>query len=138
LSLWSKFTINKLKRVGWTLCIRIVHPLTFYCRWHYSFFFKGFAINLRGKYMRWTLCSHTVHSFMFYHERHCSFFFRFAINLKGKKILNLVEFMVEIHSTSFTMDDTVYFFCLFKICYKFKGKHYWNWLSLWSGSLFFF
>ena len=40
--------------------------------------------------------------------------FRFVINLKGKKILNPVKFMVRVHPTSFTMDDTIHFFCFKK------------------------
>ena len=42
-------------------------------------------------------------------------FFYVYYKFKGKKILNLVELMVRVHPSSFTMDDIVqFFFCLGK------------------------
>jgi hypothetical protein len=41
------------------------------------------------------------------------FFFRFAINLR-EKILNSVKFMVWVHNTSFTVDNTIHFFFIKK------------------------
>jgi len=50
-------------------------------------------------------------------------FFYVYYKFKGKKILNLVELMVRVHPSSFTMDDIVqFFFCLGKNIYIYIFK----------------